>query len=147
LILYIRERLKMEYEMDLDTRQGFIDHLEYIRMGEYLTEWFKYLVKSDNDMKQFWQYFDGSFDDFFGTLSKLWRQRKDETPIKSFAHFIYAYHLNRKDALESLFAEQVQDWHLEILDDRLRRNKITLDELYHEYIRSSKSRRFLNIIL
>jgi hypothetical protein len=137
----------MQYEMDLDTRQGFIDHLEYIGMGNYLKDWFKFMVKSDEDMRQFWQYFDGSFDDFFGTLSKLWVQKKDESPIKSFAHFMYAYHLNKKDALESLFAEEIQNRHLELLDERIREEKISLDELYHTYIASSKNRRFLNIIL
>jgi hypothetical protein len=137
----------MQYEMDLGTRQGFIDHLEYIRMGEYLTEWFKFLVKTDEDLRDFCKYFNGNFDDFFGTLSKLWRQRKDETPIKSFAHFLYAYHLNKKDALESLFAEEIQDRHLKLLDERIREEKISLDELYHTYIGSSKNRRFLNIIL
>lgn len=137
----------MEYEMDLSTRQGFVNHLEYVDMGDYLIDWFKFMVKSDEDMKQFWQYFDGSFDDFFGALSKLWEKKKDESPIKSFAHFLYAYHLNKKDALESLFAERIQDRHIRMLDERILENKITLDELYHTYIESNKSYRFLAIIL
>jgi catalase (peroxidase I) len=132
--------------INLNTRQGFSDHLRQTQASDWYIGQFEFLVKTDEDYGEFWQLFRGNFDRLGVAIHKLWMKRKKETPIKSFPHFIYAYNLHKKDALESVFAETIHKWDIDYLESKLEQRRITLEQLYSTYIDSARSVRFLTIV-
>jgi hypothetical protein len=132
--------------IDFDSRQGFSDHLRQTHASDWYVQQFEFLVKTDEDYGEFWELFRGNFDRLGSAVHKLWMKKKEETPIKSFLQFQYAYRLNRKLAIESLFLEEIIDWDVTYLETKIIENKITLEGLYSRYINSARQERFLTIV-
>jgi hypothetical protein len=133
-------------KIDFDSKEGFSDHLRQTHASDWYVQQFEFLVKTDEDYGEFWELFRGNFDRLGSAIHKLWMKKKEETPIKSFPHFIYAYNLHKKDAMESLFAEPILKWDIDYLESKLEQRRITLEQLYNEYIHSARSVRFLTIV-
>jgi hypothetical protein len=117
-------------------KEDFLFELEYSGLSRtWMYQQFQFW--DEDDVKYYLDHFHKERDEFFFKVAKF-REYMIEKNKMSFPEFENAYSIDKRKALERMFQHRVDQTLVEMLEERIKDNVLTLEELYHRHMEQSR---------